>query len=105
MFLGEAPGVGFLAAGAEEDFCDEDVFVARPGEFFECGSHLELTLSVGVSLRFRISLRSLDTSRHEKDARYLGRIESIDAIIYAITSWLALLLQGRQSNRKVYLGS
>ena len=34
VFLGETAGVGFLAAGAEKDFCNEDVFVAGPGELF-----------------------------------------------------------------------
>ena len=34
VFLGETAGVGFFAAGAEEDFCDEDVFVAGPGKLF-----------------------------------------------------------------------
>ena len=61
MFLREAPGVGFLAAGAEEDFCNQNVFVAGPSEFFECGSHLEFTLTVGIDLCFPISLRSMDT--------------------------------------------
>ena len=50
MFLGETAGIRFLATCAEEDFGDENVFVAGPGEFFERGAHLKFALTIGVGL-------------------------------------------------------
>ena len=52
VFLGKTAGVGFLAAGAEEDFRDEDVFVAWPGKLFQGGSHFDFALAVGIGLEF-----------------------------------------------------
>ena len=73
VFLGEAAGIRFLTAGAEEDFGDEDVFVAGPGEFFECGTHFDFALPIGVDLYIRISLRlwnTIATVRRRLPQRY-----------------------------------
>ena len=51
VFLRKTAGVGFLAAGAEEDFCDEDVFVAGPGKLFQGGPHFDFALAVGIDLQ------------------------------------------------------
>lgn len=48
MLAGEATGVGFFPSCAEEDFGGKDVFVARPIQFFERITHLNLRLSVGI---------------------------------------------------------
>ena len=62
VFLGETARVRFLSAGTEEDFCDEDVFVAGPGKLFQGGPHLDFALAVGIDLQVCdwVSLRTLE---------------------------------------------
>ena len=51
VFLRKTAGVGFFAAGAEEDLCNEDVFVAGPGELFQGGAHFDFALAISIDLQ------------------------------------------------------
>ena len=50
MFSGQTARVGFFSAGAEENFGDEDVFVAGPRKLFESVAHLDFGLATRISL-------------------------------------------------------